>query len=665
MSPFIESLPILILSPHGRCNCRCLMCDIWKDTSEAEISAVELDRYIADIKRLSVEWVVFSGGEPLMHSDLFRLCATLRQLGIRTTILSTGLLLERNARRLIEHVDDVIVSLDGPPLVHDRIRRVQGAFEKLARGVRAVHKIDPQFPISARCTIQKENYSFVCETARTAKALGLRSISFLAADLTSEAFNRPGGWDSARQSKVALMQSEIAVLEGQLDELTSEPGSAGFVAESREKLQRIVGHYQAQLGLCAPAAPNCNAPWVSAVVEADGTVRPCFFHRPVGTVNGLSLEQVLNGPEAVQFRRNLDVATNAVCKRCVCSLNWQPIKAGFGTDALSPQAPQPAYYDSAVDGWVLSCYSDVLAALHDTRLCPVDSRASTAPERAELEAQQRLRRETLTGLSRQKIHLWQTQFADLAHSRFGTLRSRTRFDVVGEFAEPWSLTVALIVTEADEKEGERLGQLAREVSKFAADPLNEELRQPAKAANQELAKRLESSPIPMSGPAFVALSQTLPQFLANAWLALLRHPLQLGRLRSEPTLISVAVEELMRYAGLAHTLYRRASTKLNLAGATIEQGARVVLKLSSANRDPLQFPNPDVLDFSRRGGPQLALGTGPHSCAGGSLIRMLAGIATAEFVESVAALDTASPIEWQGGSGFRSPKRLYVSVRTA
>ncbi len=645
-----------------------MMCDIWKNTEEAEISAGELERYVADIRRLSVQWVVFSGGEPLMHSDLFRFCATLRGLGIRTTILSTGLLLERNAQRLVEHVDDVIVSLDGPQAVHDRIRRVQGAFEKLAQGVHAVHEIDPLFPVSARCTIQKENHAFVCETARAAKALGLQSISFLAADLTSEAFNRPGGWDGARQNKIALTQSEIAVLESQFDDLVSDSDSAQFVAENREKLQRIVRHYQAQVGLCAPAAPNCNAPWVSAVVEAGGTVRPCFFHRPVGTVNGLSLEQVLNGPEAVQFRRNLDVATNSVCQRCVCSLNWQPTRAErhrWAVDALSPQAPQPAYYDPVVDGWVLSRYSDVLAALHETRLCPVDSRASTPPERTDIEAQQQLRRDTLTALSRRKIQFWQTQFADLAHSRFRTLRSYTRFDVVREFAEPWSLAVALIVTEADEKEGERLSSLARKVSMAAADPLNEEIRQTAKGANQELAKILESSPIPMSGPAFVALSQTLPQFLANAWLALLRHPMQLERLRSEPMLIPVAIEELMRYAGLAHTLYRRASTKLNLAGATIEQGARVVLKLSSANRDPLQFPNPDVLDFSRRGGPQLALGMGPHSCAGGSLIRMLAGIATAEFAESVAALDAASPIEWQGGSGFRSPKRLYVSSRSA
>jgi hypothetical protein len=57
------------------------------------------------------------------------------------------------------------------------------------------------------------------------------------------------------------------------------------------------------------------------------------------------------------------------------------------------------------------------------------------------------------------------------------------------------------------------------------------------------------------------------------------------------------------------------------------------------------------------------LALGPHSCAGGSLIRMLAAIATAEFVHNVAALDVRRPIEWHGGSGFQSPKCLYVFLR--
>ena len=79
----IERLPILILNPHSRCNCRCVMCDIWKVETVQEIRAEELERHVADMQALAVEWVVFSGGEPLMHSDLFRLCERLRLLGVR------------------------------------------------------------------------------------------------------------------------------------------------------------------------------------------------------------------------------------------------------------------------------------------------------------------------------------------------------------------------------------------------------------------------------------------------------------------------------------------------------------------------------------------------------------------------------------------------------
>lgn len=85
-----------------------------------------------------------------------------------------------------------------------------------------------------------------------------------------------------------------------------------------------VHHFRSHLGLLPPVAPRCNAPWVSAILESDGTVRPCFFHRPIGKVGkDISLVEVLNGPEAIRFRVDLDISSNAVCRRCVCSLNWK------------------------------------------------------------------------------------------------------------------------------------------------------------------------------------------------------------------------------------------------------------------------------------------------------------------------------------------------------
>jgi Fe-coproporphyrin III synthase len=317
MSSVIERLPVLVLEPHGRCNCRCVMCDIWKVTDARELSAAELERHLADIARLRVEWVVFTGGEPLMHSDLFRLCRMLRERGIRTTILSSGLLLGRYAGQIAADADDMIVSLDGPAAVHDEIRGVPRAFELLSEGVRAIHRHAPEFPVSARCTVQSRNAAQLCASVEAARALGLRSISFLAADLSSQAFHRPTPWPVARQATVA---PELAILEAEIEHLIADDPGDGFVRESPAKLRRIAAHFRAHYGLEEHTAPRCNAPWVSAVVEHTGDVRPCFFHPPIGNTAQGSLLEVLNSAAAQAFREGLTVAENPTCRRCVCSL---------------------------------------------------------------------------------------------------------------------------------------------------------------------------------------------------------------------------------------------------------------------------------------------------------------------------------------------------------
>jgi MoaA/NifB/PqqE/SkfB family radical SAM enzyme len=324
LNPVLNRLPILILSPHSRCNCRCVMCDIWKAMDANEISAGDLERHAASLEGMGVEWAVFSGGEPLMHSDLFRLCAILRERKIRVTVLSTGLLLERHAAAIAANIDDVIVSLDGPREVHDSIRRVPGAFEKLALGIRSIRALRADFPIAARCTIQSLNHTNLRATVAAARHLTLNGVSFLAADLTSTAFNRLLGWSLDRQMSVGLEREEVLALESEIEAIVLANECGGFVAESPEKLRRIARHFRAHLGHVDPVAPVCNAPWVSVVVETDGTIRPCFFQRPIGKVDAAtSLMDVVNGSEAVRFRSGLNVDSDPICRRCVCSLNWR------------------------------------------------------------------------------------------------------------------------------------------------------------------------------------------------------------------------------------------------------------------------------------------------------------------------------------------------------
>ena len=319
----IRELPILVLFPHNRCNCRCVMCDIWRIREVREITERDLESHLVSFSALKVKWIVFSGGEPLMHSDLPSLCRLCRQAGIRLTLLTAGLLLERHAASVAAWMDDVIVSIDGPPEVHDRIRAVPGAYWQLQNGVHALRELRPNMPAHGRCTVQKKNFRDLRNTVQTARELNLNSLSFLAADVTSAAFNRAERWPVVRQDGVALDAFEVDALDQEVEELIEGNRSdieSGFVVERPDKLRRIVLHFRAHLGQVPAVAPRCNAPWVSSVIEADGTVRPCFFHDPIGNIYDRSLPDVLNSDEAIKFRENLSVSSNPICRSCVCSL---------------------------------------------------------------------------------------------------------------------------------------------------------------------------------------------------------------------------------------------------------------------------------------------------------------------------------------------------------
>jgi MoaA/NifB/PqqE/SkfB family radical SAM enzyme len=219
--------------------------------------------------------------------------------------------------------DEVIVSLDGPRDVHDKIRRISGAFYRIHDGITALRGHATAPAIRARTTVQQENFRHLLATISAARELGFDSISFMSADLTSKAFNRELVWPVSRQQRVGLTREDVEVLREEIEQIILRHGAeiaSGFIAETSDKLRRIMHYFEAHLGLRPPSSPVCNAPWVSAVVEANGDVRPCFFHPVVGNMNEKQFTEIVNGPPAIGFRQSLDVPSNPTCQRCVCSL---------------------------------------------------------------------------------------------------------------------------------------------------------------------------------------------------------------------------------------------------------------------------------------------------------------------------------------------------------
>jgi len=299
------------------------MCDIWRIREKREISSADLASHLSAFRELGVKWVVLSGGEPQPHSHLDVFVRALRDQQVRVTLLTAGLLLEDQAEMIADLVDDVIVSFDGPPEVHDRIRRVKNASSAIAAGITALRRHREDMTIRARCTVQKANHRRLCDTAEAARQIGMNSISFLPADVSSAAFNRPDGWNEGRQQQVLLDSGELEALNQEIELLIHNQQhhyAPGFIVESPGKLRRIVQHFRAWLDGSGHVAPHCNAPWVSAVIEATGDVRPCFFHPAIGNIHNRSFDDIVNGPEALRFRQQLDVSLDPTCRKCVCSL---------------------------------------------------------------------------------------------------------------------------------------------------------------------------------------------------------------------------------------------------------------------------------------------------------------------------------------------------------
>jgi MoaA/NifB/PqqE/SkfB family radical SAM enzyme len=324
----IYSLPIAILMPHSQCNCRCVMCDIWKDNrNPAQFDEERFRSLIVALRRLHTRSVVLSGGEALLHPRVFDFCEMLRDADLHVTILSTGLLLRRHARDIVRTTHELIVSLDGPKDIHDRIRRIPGAFEQLAAGVSSLKELNGGFPIAGRCVVQKENIGELDATVESARSMGLDRISFLAVDVHSSAFNRPSGPIDGGKALLPDLVEVSRWLEDVREMATSKRGyfGAGFISESPEKLERIGEYFRACHRMRPFEAPKCRAPWVSAVVEANGVVRPCFFHQAYGHLDDLPLDRTINSEKAVAFRRNLKVAEHETCRQCVCWLNLGPL----------------------------------------------------------------------------------------------------------------------------------------------------------------------------------------------------------------------------------------------------------------------------------------------------------------------------------------------------
>ena len=162
---------------------------------------------------------------------------------------------------------------------------------------------------------------------------------------------------------------------------------------------------------------------------------------------------------------------------------------------------------------------------------------------------------------------------------------------------------------------------------------------------------------------FVAGHETTTNLIGNGMLALLQHPEQLDKLKNNPELIHSAIEEMLRYNPSVPRGWRITKEDVTLRGQTIKQGSLVFPILSSANRDPLAFPDPDSFDIERNAKRHLAFGYGIHFCLGAPLARLEGAIVINTLLQRFPNIQLASDtVTWRRDIAIRSLDNLPVTL---
>ena len=348
--------------------------------------------------------------------------------------------------------------------------------------------------------------------------------------------------------------------------------------------------------------------------------------------------------------------------------------------------------DASTEGWFVSRYEDVEAALRDDKrlvrdaalagvhfpTSPLDDLLNDHMLMHDGEDHRRLRSLVQQAFTPKRVASLRPRVQALADDLLDGVVERGSMDLVSEFAFPLPTSVilemlgvpvedrerfrawtnALISPVLDEATAQEAYAQLTQFTDYLRALFEARRRTPrddllsALLAAEEAGDRLsETELFGTMVLLIVAGHETTVNLIANSVLALHRNPGQRARLeealaRGDAEAMPRAVEELLRYDGsVERALVRWAAEDVDIAGRTIPRGDGVILILGSANHDPERFHEPETLDLERHPNPHLGFGKGPHYCLGAPLARLEADVALSTLLRRLPELRVVVPTE--------------------
>lgn len=330
-----------------RCNLKCSMCWQYKEGTNGfaevfdpkeELDADEIGRFVEEVKGFKPVFFL-TGGEPFLHREILDVLKHIKSAGLYVTINTNGVLLEKYADAIVDlDVDHIIVSIDGPPEIHDRIRGVPGTYDRALEGIRRIQAlrnkrgaITPQ--IRANCTISEKNQDtllemvYLCEREIRPDLLNFCHLVFYKEE-TIDKHNRL--FPKAFSGDPVTPGFQTSAPKGEYYIPKTNGLNSRHIADDVRRIMNLKKTFP--IAFVPPLAADqvepyysnpdhafsdrCMNPWKRVEIRPNGAVESCL-HYYIGDIRTQPFREIWNGEKMKAFRKTIKAGgLFPACQRC-------------------------------------------------------------------------------------------------------------------------------------------------------------------------------------------------------------------------------------------------------------------------------------------------------------------------------------------------------------
>ncbi len=312
-----------------RCNLRCRHCHLWKIKEEKRLSKDRIFEVLEELRSLGGKYVSFSGGELFLLRESFEILSRAKSLGFRVAANSNGWLLDRkNAEKLAgTGIDTIFLSLDGPKEIHDWIRGVEGAWERVMAAIKNIREAGKRPMVFVNITLNRKNLPYLPQTIEMAIGQGAQGVTIEPVHSIEK---------YSPEQDLGLRPQDAELLAEKIEEVL-------------ERFSKYLPHFHAYLRKFPEFIMNpekvkrsfrCIAAYFSVQIHPNGDVHPCpVAFRKLGNLEERSFREIWFSPQAEKLRRDIKEGKHPPCMfTCVgpANLYLSYIRKGMFWKFLSP-----------------------------------------------------------------------------------------------------------------------------------------------------------------------------------------------------------------------------------------------------------------------------------------------------------------------------------------